>query len=569
MIVLCDFDGTITNYDTLDYIIQTHYGEVYQKQLEKNVNNGKINHDIQLRNLLNDMGYSINDIINKLSERFDKSNDLIDKSFVDFYNTCKQSNLEFYIISSGFKQIIQKYLPFIAVENIISNEFDKFLNGLSIDKLSIVEQLSNNKKYIYIGDGPSDFNVINANKNRVIYAKKNSSFDTLCITKKIKHHVFSNFNDIKILNHLKLLSPGVVKMNNRVLDKLSVQHSFMHRHQEFHTLYDTVSFKLKNLCTNKESDYTTLLVTGSGTTSMDEVINAFVDNAKDLTKLNNSNILILSNGMFGERWIEIASFYNNNNENVLYTIKKDWGYPFDLGEIKNSIIRNKIDTVIVVHCDTSVGILNNIHDIGCLINELKIDKNINFIVDAVSTFGAIPINMCNSYIDILVTNPNKALASSMGVGIIIGRNITLNNLKESNYSYSLNLKRHYEYALKKETCNTCSISCINALNYSLNMSFKTNTDVIKYYNNYKLLYNILYTGIKHPKLLGYDISTPCIITILYKESSKIIQYLFDNGFVVYECKGHLFNKGFQISLYGYDGNIKNVINIVKLINEFV
>ena len=77
MIVLCDFDGTITNYDTLDYIIQTHYGEVYQKQLEKNVNNGKINHDIQLRNLLNDIGYSINDIINKLSERFDKSNDLI------------------------------------------------------------------------------------------------------------------------------------------------------------------------------------------------------------------------------------------------------------------------------------------------------------------------------------------------------------------------------------------------------------------------------------------------------------------------------------------------------------
>lgn len=558
MIILCDFDGTITNYDTLDYIIQLHYGNLQQQKLEKNIINGKIENDVQLRNLLNDMGYSIDDIISKLSERFDKTNDLIDPTFINFYNKCKNSNLEFYIISSGFKKIIQKYLPFIPVENIISNDFDKFLNGHYINKLSIIKQLGVNKKYIYIGDGTSDFKVIDDdNKNRVIYTKKDSIFNTLCTTKKIKHHVFSNFNDIKILNHLKLLSPGVVKMHNNVSDTLSIQHSFMHRNQKFHKLYDTVSFKLRKLCTINDNDYTTLLVTGSGTTSMDEVINAFVDD----------KILILSNGMFGERWIEIASFYNSTIE----TIKKEWGCPFNLNEIKKSITYNKIKTVVVVHCDTSVGILNNIHDIGCMINELgrDIGKNINFIVDAVSTFGAIPINMCNSCIDILVTNPNKALASSMGVGIIIGRNTVLDNLKDNNHSYSLNFKRHYKYALKKETCNTCSISCINALIKSLNMSFNKNTDVVKYFHNIKLLFNILYNGIKYPKLLKYDISSPCIITILHEESNRLIQYLFNNGFVVYECKGYLLNKGFQISLYGFDGNIKNVNNIVKLINEFI
>ena len=549
MLILCDFDGTISNYDTISYIIQLHYGKLQQQQFEKDVINGKINHDDQLRNLLNDMAYSIDDIINKLSERFDKPNDLIDRTFINFYNKCKNSNLEFYIISSGFKKIIQKYLPFIPLENIISNEFDKFLNGDSINKLSVVKQLGINKKYIYIGDGTSDFKVIDDdNKNRVIYTKKNSIFDTLCNTKKIKHHVFSNFNDIKIFNHLKLLSPGVVKMNNIVSDALSIQHSFMHRHQEFHKLYDSVSFKLRKLCTNPvtNTDYTTLLVTGSGTTSMDEVINAFV----------NDKILILSNGMFGERWIEIASFYSSNVE----TIKKKWGCPFNLDEIKQSIISNKIKTVVVVHCDTSIGILNNIHDIGCMINRLKFGKNINFVVDAVSTFGAIPINMCNSYIDILVTNPNKALASSMGVGIIIGRNNVLDILKDNNHSYSLNLKRHYAYALKKETCNTCSISCINALNQSLSMYI-----VI----NYKELFDLLYYGINHKKLLNYDISAPCIITKLHKDNKKIIKYLFDNGFVVYECKGYLLNKGFQISLYGYDGNKKNIYNIVNLINEFI
>lgn len=545
MIVLCDFDGTISNYDSLDYIIQLHYGNIYQQQLEEDLINSKIEHDVQLRNLLNDMGYSIDEIINKLPSKFD----MIDPTFINFYDKCKNSNLEFYIISSGFKKIIQKYLPFMPLENIISNEFDKFLNGQSINKLSIVKQLSTNKKYIYIGDGTSDFKIIDDdNKNRVIYTKKNSIFDTLCTTKNIKHHVFSNFNDIKIFNHLKLLSPGVVKMNNNVSDALSIQHSFMHRHQEFHKLYDAVSSKLKNLCTNQytNNDYTTLLVTGSGTTSMDEVINAFVD----------ANMLILSNGMFGERWIEIASFYNSKN--IIKTIKKEWGCPFNLDEIRQSIISNKIKTVVVVHCDTSVGILNNIHDIGCMINSTN--KNINFIVDAVSTFSAIPINMCDSYIDILVTNPNKALASSMGVGIIIGRNVVLDNLKDTNQSYSLNLKRHYGYALKKETCNTCSISCINALNQALNDYFP---------KKYKELFDLLYYGIKYPKLLNYEISSPCIVTILHKNSTSLIQYLFDNGFVVYQCKGHLLNKGFQISLYGYDGNKKNVNNIVKLINGFI
>lgn len=557
MLVFCDFDGTITTHDLIDSIIQVHYSKPYQQQLENELINNKCEHDEQLRNILNDMGYSINDILHKLSKIFVDSNHPIDTTFIDFYNTCIRANLEFYIISSGFKKIIQKYLPYIPTKNIIANEFEPFLDGHSINKLSIVKQLGNNKKYVYIGDGTSDFPIINdPNKNKVIYAKKNSIFADRCFIKKIKHHTFNNFDDIRIINHLKLLSPGVVKLNNQVLDKLSLQHSFMHRHKEFHTLYREVSSRLKNICTTNDADYTTLLVTGSGTTSMDEVISAFVDD----------NILILSNGMFGERWFKISSFYNNNTS---HTIKKEWGCPFNLMEIKNKIISNDIKTIVAVHCDTSVGILNDIHKIGHLIHRLKkIGKNITFIVDAVSTFGGIPINMCNSHIDILVTNPNKALASSMGVGIIIGRNATLNNLKKNNRSFSLNLRRHYEYAIKKETCNTCSISCINALNHSLKISFNDGA-VKRHYAKYKLLFDILYNGIKYAKLIDRDISSPCIITILHDESNRLMQYLFDNGFSVYECKGHLLGKGFQISLYGYDGNIKNTNNIVKLINEFV
>jgi len=56
MIVLCDFDGTISNYDTLDYIIKLHYGQLQQQKLEKDIINDKIDHDVQLRTLFISIG---------------------------------------------------------------------------------------------------------------------------------------------------------------------------------------------------------------------------------------------------------------------------------------------------------------------------------------------------------------------------------------------------------------------------------------------------------------------------------------------------------------------------------
>lgn len=57
---------------------------------------------------------------------------------------------------------------------------------------------------------------------------------------------------------------------------------------------------------------------------MNEVINAHVGN----------NILMLSNGLFGERWREIAEFYNKSN---VYKIKNAWGDKFDIDHISSMI----------------------------------------------------------------------------------------------------------------------------------------------------------------------------------------------------------------------------------------
>ena len=100
MIVFCDFDGTITTCDTNDFIIINHYGKEYYDNLEKRMIEEK-NHNEQLRNVLVNMAYSMDEILDKLKS----INNLIDETFFDFYQTCKRANFDFYVISSGFKQI--------------------------------------------------------------------------------------------------------------------------------------------------------------------------------------------------------------------------------------------------------------------------------------------------------------------------------------------------------------------------------------------------------------------------------------------------------------------------------
>lgn len=557
MKIFCDFDGTISNNDLLDIIIKEYYGVDKLLDFENELLNNEIEHNEQLYRNFKNIPYNLEEIVEIIKNH--ENNNVIDDYFNKFYNNSKKNNFDLFIISGGFKQVINKFLPFIDTKNIYANDIYN-INRNELDKNSIIDSLKNKDKKelcIYIGDGISDFKVVD--NVDILYVKKDSILEKYCKKNNYKCVIFKNFkelNDMIFNKHqmYKLLSPGVVRSHNLVVDSLSYQHIFMHRQDPFHDLYDKVNNKLKSLACDNLEEYITLIVTGSGTSSMDEVISAHV---------NHGNTLILSNGMFGERWISIGEFYNKDN---LYKLENKWGEPFIMNDIINKIKENNINSVVVVHCDTSVGILNNIDEIGKLI--YNIDPSINYIVDSVSTFGGIPINMDDSHIDYLVTNPNKALASHMGIGLIIARHEKIKLLESKKCgSFSLNLARHYKYSLNKEVCNSISISSIIGLNSSLEDFFPNKDSIEKNFNKFKKLFNILYDGVKYNKLLDRDISSPCIITIMCPKKG-VIDFLRESTFVVYECKGHLLDKGFQVSFFGADGEEDNILKLVELINSY-
>ncbi len=62
--------------------------------------------------------------------------------------------------------------------------------------------------------------------------------------------------------------------------------------------------------------------------------------------------------------------------------------------------------MVTVHCETTTGILNPIEDFGVLLKKY----GIQYIVDSMNAFGAVPVDLTSCHIDFLISSSNKCLA---------------------------------------------------------------------------------------------------------------------------------------------------------------
>lgn len=173
------------------------------------------------------------------------------------------------------------------------------------------------------------------------------------------------------------------------------------RTQEFSKLMLENEYLMKKFAKAADTSRA-VFITGSGTAAMEaSIVNAFTSNDK---------LIIINGGSFGQRFVELCKIYS-----IPFTeIHPDLGKDIITQQLDQFVGKGYTALVVNIH-ETSIGIRYNLDLLGDFCKK----ENLFFVVDAISSFLADPINMKENSIDMMITGSQKALACPPGVSIIL------------------------------------------------------------------------------------------------------------------------------------------------------
>ena len=225
------------------------------------------------------------------------------------------------------------------------------------------------------------------------------------------------------MNRKLLFTPGPLNTSETV--KQAMLRDVGSRDKDFIQLVRDIRRHLLELGgVSQTKGYEAVLVQGSGTFGIESVLSSVIP--------RNGRILILVNGAYGERMVKIAGRYGIASE--VFRWPENEAIAPD--EIRGRLVAEpSITHVAAVHCETTTGILNPIDAIGAVVR--KADRI--FIVDAMSSFGGIPLDVEGAEIDFLISSANKCIQGIPGFSFIIARRKSLEASKGLARTLSLDL----------------------------------------------------------------------------------------------------------------------------------
>jgi 2-aminoethylphosphonate-pyruvate transaminase len=175
--------------------------------------------------------------------------------------------------------------------------------------------------------------------------------------------------------------------------------------------------------------YTAVPVQGSGTLAIEAAIGSLIP--------TDCRLLVLVNGAYGRRIVSIAQRLGIAVE----CIESPETEPNDPAAVKARLAAHpEISHVAVVHCETTTGILNPVAEIGGVVA----GPGRRFLVDAMSSFGGISIDVPASNIDCLIASANKCLEGVPGVAFAIARTGWIESSAGLARSLSLDLRAQWQ-----------------------------------------------------------------------------------------------------------------------------
>jgi 2-aminoethylphosphonate-pyruvate transaminase len=218
-----------------------------------------------------------------------------------------------------------------------------------------------------------------------------------------------------------LLNPGPVTLTERVRRSL-LQPDICHRESEFYDLQDEARRRLLDVYGLDASHWSAVLITGSGTAAVESMIAALVP--------EDGKLLIVENGVYGERIAQIAGQYRIAHE----AVRHDWMDAADLDRIAAALDADRTLThVAVIHHETTTGRLNDLAGLAAFCRE----RGVRLLVDGVSSFGAEAIDFDDDCIDAVAGAANKCLHGVPGASFVIVRRTALTQATSRTYYLDL------------------------------------------------------------------------------------------------------------------------------------
>lgn len=352
---------------------------------------------------------------------------------------------------------------------------------------------------------------------------------------------------------LILMNPGPVGLSEGVRQAL-LKPDLCHREAEFTILQTGISQKLLEVYALPASDWAAILLTGSGSAAMEAMLCSLVTN----------KVLIIENGVYGERLTQMAVAHGINHHCVSY----DWGQKIDMAQLASTLDQHPdLSQVAMIHHETTTGLLNPVNAVAKLCKQ----KNLGLLVDGVSSFGAEAIDF--EQLDACASTANKCLHGVPGVSFVLARRRLFSTPPQVARSVYFDLHHYLSCQTQNTVPFTPAIPAYYALDTALD-ELKTAGGWQSRHQDYSHKMALLRSALPRLGMQEYlsQGEHSVVLNAFYLPNQLSYAQLHDQlkqeGFVIYAGQGELLNI-FRLSVMGNMtvANIECFISVLeKLLN---
>ena len=325
-----------------------------------------------------------------------------------------------------------------------------------------------------------------------------------------------------------LLNPGPATTTDTV-KYAQVVPDICPREKEFESIMAELGKDLVRVVHGDLNKYTAVLFCGSGTICIDSCVSSLIPPDK--------KILIVNNGAYSQRAADVCEYYHIDYVNLRLSMLE----PADIHLIQKTLVENPdIAVVYVCYHETGTGILNPISEIGKIAHE----HGAVIVVDTISTYAMIPINLETDNLDFIMGSAQKGLMSMTGLSFVIGKTELIEASKEyPTRSYYTNLYMQYDFIKRKgEMHFTPPVQTIYATRQAMKEYWEVGE--IEKWNRHQRVWRAICEGVESlglEMLIPKEYQSRLVVAIKYPENpewnfDKVHDYCYEHGFTIYPGK---------------------------------